>query len=185
MTRTNGRASRERSAGRVIAPTNPQASAAAGRTNAETPTPKGSADWRIPMARPRWSAGNHSSTSRPLAALTGPPTVPMNSRTAAAPHRSETVQSRPSAPAVRSRLKAIVHRSPARSMTSPHSSRVSRRPKDGKPASMPAWAVVTSKATRSCGSTMGTPNIAETLATWAIMPMERMTQRFRTNIRPD
>ena len=135
---TSGTARRESTPGSVIAPTNPHASAAQGNARAETPTPSGSADCRTPMASPRSPCANQIRTRRPLAALTGPPTAPRSNRTTAALHSSDTVQSRPSAPAVRVRLSAIVERSPTRSITTPHARSVSSSPNEGSPASTPA-----------------------------------------------
>ncbi|OBG73676.1 hypothetical protein A5714_19010 [Mycobacterium sp. E2462] len=44
-------------------------SASSGMTNAPNAIPSGWAVWRIPIARPRRSGGNHADTSRPPAVL--------------------------------------------------------------------------------------------------------------------
>ena len=95
----------------------PRPCANCGITSAPKPTPSGWAVWRIPIARPRCSAGNHPTTSRPLAELLLAAAIPPRNRKAATTTSEWDSAAPNAAAAVSAEPTHSTNRSPARSTT--------------------------------------------------------------------
>ena len=122
---------KSRAADRLTAP-------AVGRTRAATATPSGCALCRMPMASPRWPAGNQPRMSRPLAAYTDAPAAPARAR-----HRPSAPSPCTMLPASRitpasARPVPSTSRSPQRSAAAPQATSVSSSPAVGQATSRPA-----------------------------------------------
>ena len=91
---------------------------------AATAAPSGCDIWRMPIARPRRSAGNQPTTTRPLAAFADAEAAPARRRNTAS-HVSEGASAAPAvARAANAAPSASTRRSPVRSTTQPHATSV-------------------------------------------------------------
>ncbi|MNT19615.1 hypothetical protein D3C72_1548810 [compost metagenome] len=123
----------------------PACAASQGSSSAPRPPPKGTAVWRMLMARPRSPSSNQAITARPLAPLTLPPSTPTSTRPTANSHRLGTVtpsgEAKPliqaSAAAVAPRPVNSTGRSPQRSVSRPQGSSNRATPKPIKPSAKP------------------------------------------------
>ncbi len=139
-------------AGIASAAATPNCAATVGIDTAAVATPRGCAIWRIPIAVPRRCTGNHPMTRRPLAALALPAAMPPASRMPASATGPEVSIPSPrinwyrsgpaiaAAPALSPIIRVI--RSPARSTSKPHNTRVSMSPAVVIAATVPAAASV-------------------------------------------
>ena len=118
----------------------PNRSATTATPIAAIPTPIGWAIWRTPIASPRRCGGNQPTTTRPLAALVQAEAAP--AKPSATASSATLCVKAPAAPAsvVPASPVSSAKRSPRRSTTSPHSTRVSITPTVGAAATSPASA---------------------------------------------
>ncbi|MCY1291573.1 hypothetical protein D9M68_521610 [compost metagenome] len=124
----------------------PMAKASHGNTSAPSPPPRGTAVWRILIARPRSPSANHRITARPLAPLTLPPASPSSAMQAIATGKGGTrsgLGARNSA--ITASMRAVApspysrtRRSPHRSAAAPHGSSDNAAPMPNAPSSRPS-----------------------------------------------
>ena len=111
--------------------------------------PKGTAVWRMLMARPRSPSANQPMTARPLAPLTLPPSRPTStSPPASRPNEGIWSGDGEAQSAIAARAKAVPHRpssstgrSPQRSVSRPQGSSLSAMPRPISPSARPSVCV--------------------------------------------
>ena len=147
--------------------TAPNRSAVTAIVAAAMPMPSGVEVCRIPMASPRRCGGNHPITTRPLAALVLVEAAPARKR--ARPRRTGPPALAAATPrtAVATSPASRVSRSPRRSQSRPHATRVQAPPATGAAATRPASARLRSSRSTSDGIRKAGPVFMTADAAWA------------------
>src|SRR4051794_28842355 len=155
----------------------PHARSIGGMQRETAKPPIGIAVCRIPSASPRWSAGNHDMTARPLDEWTLAPARPVAKRQAESPPKLRAWVASRSAPPHEPMPVTRTARSPKRSAAIPQGTSVSTDPSSDAEMRTPVSASERSYSSRSAGASTATPNqIAEYVA-WAKVPAASTAQR--------
>ncbi|OBF91384.1 hypothetical protein A5791_15135 [Mycobacterium sp. 852002-51163_SCH5372311] len=129
----------------------PPCSARSGITKAPNAIPSGCAVWRIPIANPRCSGGNHPDTNLPPALLQLAAAMPPRNKKTPIISSECTEAAAYAAAAVSAEPKVNTMRSPTWSSTYPQATSVTTMPQVGIDANRPAWASGVPRAASSLG----------------------------------